>query len=482
MPKQKQQLSLEQKVLDYIREQQIITGPQRVLVAVSGGPDSMCLLHILSQLQKELRISLHIAHLDHQLRGEASEADARFIAELALKWYIPATIEKRDVPGYQAEHGLSLEEAAREVRYLFLAQTAQKVGAECVAVGHTLNDQVETILLHIIRGTGARGLRGLQPQQVLDFSGLTIRVIRPLLAVSREDTESCCASLAITPCLDASNLSLVPLRNRVRLELLPLLKSYNPGIFESLLRTSRIARDDQAFLDEAGGEIWAKLAQKEETRLVFPREAFRSLAPALQRWLLRKGIEELLGTLKDIETRHIEIILEVLEKPAGRQVSLPGGLIFRIDYDRYLLGFEGSEPAPFPELAGVHHLPIPGETRLPGWTVKAVILAREQLSPDFAAEKADRFTAYFDLDKTGNALSVRARRRGDYFQPLGLNHLKKVGRFMLDARISRELRYRIPIFASPAQIIWVAGWRIDERVKVTANTQRVLSLEISRIN
>jgi tRNA(Ile)-lysidine synthase len=479
MAAQKQILSLEQKVLAYIREQQLIPAPQKVLVAVSGGADSVCLLHTLRQLQKELQISLHIAHLDHQLRGEASGSDASYVADLALKWDLPVTIEKRDVLGYQSEQGLSLEEAAREVRYSFLAQTARTVGAECVAVGHTLNDQVETILLHIIRGAGTRGLRGLQPLQILNFSGHALRVIRPLLTVSREETETCCTRLEINPCLDASNLSLTPLRNRVRRELLPLLQSYNPGIFESLLRISRIARDDQAFLEESTAAIRTEILHTEAGTLVIKKKAFRGLAPALQRLLLRMGIEELLGTLKDIETRHIETVMEALEKPAGRQLSLPGGLVFRIEYDCYLLGFDPSELAPFPELPGVYNLQIPGETRLPGWTITAVVFPCAQISPDFDSEKADGFTACLDLEKTGVTLTVRARRRGDYFQPLGMDQTKKVGRFMLDARIPREWRDRVPILASPQQIIWVAGWRIDERVKVTGHTRQVLRLQVS---
>lgn len=482
MTNQKPQLSVEQKVLHYIREHRLIAEPQTVLVAVSGGADSVCLLHILRLLQKELLVSLHVAHLDHQLRGEASEADARFVADLAQKWGLPATIEKRDVRGYQTAHGLSLEEAAREVRYIFLAQLAQKLGAACVAVGHTLSDQLETILLHIIRGAGTRGLRGLLPQQELKFSGFNIKVIRPLLTISREETEACCAGLSIHPCLDATNLSLAPLRNRVRRELLPLLKSYNPGIFESLLRAGRIAGDDQAFLDEAGAAVWPQIVHKEGNTLVYDRGAFRSQPLSLQRWLLRKGIEDLLGTLKDIEARHIETLMQALSKPAGRRFALPFGLIFSLEYNRCLLGFNPEETAPFPELTGIYYIQIPGDTLIPGWMVKAKILCYKETPPDFQADKADLFTAYFDLDKTGHQISIRARRRGDYFQPLGLNQFKKVGRFMLDARIPRQWRYRIPIFSSPDQIIWVAGWRIDERVKVTDKTQTVLCLEMSRIN
>ena len=180
MGSNKQITPLEQRVLQYIRENGLIHTGEKILVAVSGGPDSVSLLHILYRLQSELNISLHIAHLNHQLRGQEAESDARYVADLGRKLKIPATIENRDVSGYQAESHLSLEEAAREVRYCFLAETAQSLGMDRVAVGHTRNDQAETVLLHILRGTGTRGLRGLQPDRTLQFTGRQLTVIRPL--------------------------------------------------------------------------------------------------------------------------------------------------------------------------------------------------------------------------------------------------------------------------------------------------------------
>ncbi|MCK5577050.1 MAG: tRNA lysidine(34) synthetase TilS, partial [Dehalococcoidales bacterium] len=220
--------TLEQRVSYFVREQRLIPREQKLVVAVSGGPDSVCLLHVLVKLQKELDIKLHVAHLNHQLRGAESEADARYVADLAHRLDIPASIERRDVKAYQAQHRVSLEEAAREVRYTFLAQVAESVGAERAAVGHTIDDHVETILMHLIRGSGTRGLKGLQPLSRWQPSGVSLAVIRPLLWLSREETADYCRSHQLSPCLDASNLSLSSLRNRIRHQLLPQLQSYNP--------------------------------------------------------------------------------------------------------------------------------------------------------------------------------------------------------------------------------------------------------------
>ena len=209
-------LPLEQRVRSFIQEHNLVSNGQALLVAVSGGQDSVCLLQVLHQLQSELGIKLHIAHLDHQLRGKESDGDARYVAGLAKRLGIPFTIEKGNVREYQKEHGISLEEAAREVRYKFLAEVAAAIDADRVAVGHTLDDHVETILLHLIRGTGTRGLRGLQPVTRWGTAEKGLTVVRPLLEVRRDETARYCSSHRLRPRQDASNLSLAPLRNRVR--------------------------------------------------------------------------------------------------------------------------------------------------------------------------------------------------------------------------------------------------------------------------
>jgi tRNA(Ile)-lysidine synthase len=476
----KQNLTFEDRVLKFIQQNHLVSSPLKIVVAVSGGPDSVCLLHTLYQLRKELKISLHIAHLNHGLRGEESEQDAEYVAELAKKLDIPATIEKRDVTAYQDEFRLSLEEAAREVRYNFLAQVADSVGAGPAAVGHTQNDQVETILLHIIRGTGTRGLRGLQFSQILNFDSKKLTVIRPLLEVKREETEEYCRRFDLHPRSDSSNLSLNMLRNRVRRELLPLLKNYNQGVFDSILRIGSISQDDLAFLETKSLQAWQKVVRKEENTFILEKNGFNSLAPALQRQLLRMAIDQLLGTLKDIETRHIEEILKVLKKPAGRRISLPESLLFSIEYDRYLLSKDAGELSPFPILEGEYEISVPGETQIPGWTVKASLQPRSEIPSCFKSEDCGGLISSFDYEAVGSEIRLRKRSRGDSFQPLGMAQFKKVGEFMLDTRIPRTWRDRIPILYTPHQIIWVAGYRMDERVKVTPQSKQVLNLRLVR--
>jgi len=283
----------------------------------------------------------------------------------------------------------------------------------------------------------------------------------------------------------------------MRHQLLPLLKSYNPRVAEALLRTAQIAGDDLAFLDEEGTRLWDKIAQEQEDTIILDKERFLELPSALKRHLLRVAIGKLLGTLKDIETRHIEGIMAALTKPAGRRISLPGGLIFAIEYNRYLLAPGAAALSPLPILGGEFPLKLPGETLLSGWRIETAIISREQMAekvvkgkPEGALAPSETikgmglidnlFTVYLDLDKTGDKLVVRSRQPGDRFQPLGLSQLKKLGEFMIDAKIPHAWRQRIPIVCSPKHILWLVGWRIDERVKVTDTTKEVLCLEFKR--
>jgi tRNA(Ile)-lysidine synthase len=467
---------LEQRVYDFIRENRLVTRGQILLVAVSGGHDSVCLLHILAGLQCKLGIKLHAAHLDHQLRGKESTGDAEYVSALAKQLGIPCTVKKGNVRAYQKAHAVSLEEAAREVRYDFLAETAAAIGTNRVAVGHTLDDHVETILLHLVRGTGTRGLRGLQPVTLKQSPARELTVVRPLMAVRRDDTAAYCIEHKLQPRQDSTNLSLEPLRNRVRLELLPLLQSYNPQVKEALQRTAQIAGDDIDYLEKNAAHLYQKLAVRQLENILLDKKSLLKQPISMRRYILRLAIENAAGNLKDIEARHIEELVTALEKPAGKQIHLPYGLIFTVDYDRYTLGKDNAALIPFPVLEGEYSIKTPGTTNIPGWQIKAAVI-----KPGSPTGGNNNFLAHFDRAKIVGALTLRTRKHGDRFQPLGMPEMKKIGQFMLDAKIPRDWRDRIPLVVSGESIVWVTGYRIDERFKVTAGTEKILYLEFTRI-
>lgn len=337
MAKARLKEQLADRVLGFVRQHSLTSAQETVIVGVSGGPDSVCLLHLLAGLKDRLGIELHVAHLDHMLRGAESEADAQYVSHLARRLGVAATLERRDVKRHQAEHRLSLEEAGRQVRYQFFARVAAKVGTQRIAVGHTSDDQAETVLMRLLRGAGNLGLQGMQPLTEWDSLGDStgLKIVRPLLEVSRKEVEDYCRQHALTPREDSSNLSPSHLRNRVRNELMPLLRNYNPRIDEALVRTADTLAAELAFFQQQVSQAWERVVSEEAGDLVLEAQELKSLHPALQRHLLREVVRRLLDSLEDIEWKHIEKMRDALVLPKGKRVVLPRGLTFHVENGRY---------------------------------------------------------------------------------------------------------------------------------------------------
>jgi tRNA(Ile)-lysidine synthase len=470
-------------VRETISSQQMFAAGDTIVVGVSGGPDSLCLLHVLRELQQDLGIGLHAGHLEHGIRGEESKADALYVDELARSWGVPITVEHGDVPAYARENKLAIEEAARRVRYLFLGRVAREVGARCVAVGHNADDQVETILMHLMRGSGLGGLRGMLPVQTLGaegwWSGPTLRLVRPLLDVPREEIEAYCDQHGLEPRFDRSNLDLTYHRNRIRHELIPHLESFNPRFREVLCRSGRSIADDYDYLHGQSLAAWQELASQSEATISFPLEPWLGLQPSLQRMLLREAIRRLRKSLRDITWTHVEQARRGFEeKGAGVRITLPQGLFLFRSYDTVVIG----EEIPSPDLPLVPNdsltIEVPGTTGIPGgdWRLRAEVLPRERM-PERALHNPDPWQAFLDLERTGDRLTLRARRTRDRFQPLGMGgRSKSLNAFLIDAKVPQDVRDRLPLVVSASHIVWVAGQRIDERAKITDQTREVLHL------
>ena len=479
-----------------------------VVVGVSGGPDSLCLLHVLNRLREVYGIELHVAYLDHCIRGVESQEDAAFVARLAGEWGLPATIEACDVPQLARESKLAIEEAARQSRYSFLGRVALAVGARRIAVGHHADDQTETIVMHWLRGAGLAGLRGMLPQtdlgkmrleaawpdhppldlQPFDSPSTELRtrlrtlLIRPLLETPRADIEAYCWEHGLNPRFDRSNLDTTYYRNRLRHELIPCLESYNPNICEVLRRSAQVIGDDYNFLQAELGRVWPAVVSSESAdAITFDLDHWRALPTSQQRSTLREAVHRLRRSLRNINWIHIENALSALRaKPAGTQVTLPQGLVLFIGYHDFTVAAEGHVPEVDWSLLLVESLPVavPGLTELPDsdWYLEAAIIERGEFD-EAHLDNRNPWQAFLDYESTGSGLVLRQRRAGDRFYPLGLGgHGKSLHTFMIDQKIPRSLRNFVPIVASPRHIVWVAGWRIDERVKVTARTERVLHL------
>ncbi len=464
--------NLEERVFEYIDKHKLVEPGTKIVVAVSGGPDSVALLHILVKLQTNLDVSLVVAHLDHNLRGAESAVDSEFVAGIALRLGLPFSAASRNVGNYKATNRLTLEEAARIVRYEFLSAVARQYGASAVATGHNRDDNIETMLMHVIRGSGTTGLKGLPVKTSWRSQGAQIPVIRPLLDISRREIETYCHRNNLQTVYDSTNQSLAPLRNRIRLELIPLLKKYNPSIDKALLALRAIAGDELDFLGRERDRVWHELVHTEKELLVFDKQKLADLHPALIRSILRRAVSETAGSLKDISSVHIEDMLGIALGPAGRQITLPRGLLFVAGYTQLLLGQNPGKLCPYPQISGKTRLDVPGEKVIGGWRVKA------DIQPEMAVGGQEHNVAFLDFEKTGDRLFIRPRKPGDRFVPLGMTGQKKLKDFFTDEHIPGTWRSSIPIIENDSQIIWVAPLRIDDRVKVRPDTGEVLRIEL----
>ena len=468
-----------------------LTRDKLLVVAVSGGPDSLALLYALGHLRCDLGLRLHGAHLDHGLRGEASRSDAETVASHFRSLGIDSTAEKADVSSFREAHGLSPEEAARDVRYSFLGRVARERDADAVALGHTADDQAETVLMHIIRGSGLGGLRGMAALARRSIGGGDVVLVRPLLGSTREATEAYCRAAGLKPCFDESNLSPDITRNRVRMELLPLLEEYNPEVRDALVRLSRVASRDLSYIERQSDPIWNDVARAEGTGVTLDRAAFLALDAALQGHLLRRAFAALRGDLNNLRQYHVDTMVHLMAGPAGTSLDLPASIRFSVGYGEAVLTSRDQETLPIPPFHGEHRLHVPGETLVPGWRIVATVQEPESAGTSgvdgtIASVAAGGSTststalfpqgteAYLDEDVLGGHLWVRPRRPGDRFQPSGMTQPKKVQDFMVDSKIPRSWRDHVPLVVSSRGIAWVVGWRTADWARSGVNARRKL--------
>lgn len=462
-----------QKVRETVTRHNMLKQGDKVLIGVSAGPDSVCLLHILKELREEYDLSLYIAHLHHGFRGSEADEDARFVQAMGESLGVPVRIEYADIPSYIKKTGLSKQAGAREVRYQFFYRVADETGADRIALGHTADDQVETFLMRLLRGSGSPGLSGIPPVRE--------RIIRPLIDIYREEIRQFLSERDIRYRIDSSNLSTIYLRNKIRLELIPyLIKEFNPNIMDTLLRNLKILRDEESFLDENVRKIYpGMLVSASKESVTFDVRKYTSLAMPVRRRMLRHAIESIAGKgAVALSFRHIEDSLSLLEGDKVGEVHLPCGLMVKRDLETFGVYLKTGE-APVPPYT--YDVAIPGDTLIPeaGITISTAIL--DSSSYEKRGEGDDPYKAFFDLGKFSFPLIIRSRRKGDLFCPKGMaGRKKKIKEYFIDRKIPRRERDKIPVLVSPEGVLWIVGYRTDERFRVTPDTKKILEVKASK--
>ena len=468
---------LERKVAAALRRAGYSNTGATLIVGASGGPDSCALLYALDRLKETHGLSLHVAHLNHNFRGQEAEDDAVFVAEIAKELGLPVTGVKEDPHEYQRVRGISsFEQGAREMRYAFMARVAADAGARAVTVGHTADDLAETVLLHVLRGSGLYGLRGMG--EVSDWpwpaDARGLQLFRPLLDVTKDQTSEYCREVGRAYREDSGNYMWRFTRNKVRQDLMPrLAQDYNPKVRDALVRLARTAAEELDFVEGELDRVWPGVAVESSGEVRYSRQAMAALHPLLQRLALRRGFILVTGDSTRLRESHM-VAMEALalSQRGGRFLELPGGVILRQEHAELVLTRSSERDCPYPELDGEFSVALPGEIGVQTsasagpWVVTMQAATASEPPEWVGSDERDEWTVCLDRKAIGNEATVRAWRPGDRIQPLGMRGKKKLQDLFTDLRVPRPWRERVPILETEAGIAWVVGHRIADWAKV----------------
>lgn len=467
--------TLESKVLRTILHHCLFAPGDKVLVAVSGGPDSLCLLHLLSRLAGKLRITVQAVHVNHGLRPQAAR-EALYVQKAAAGLGLPVTVYRADVQKLAREGGYSLQDAARRARYRCLRQAAAKSGARCIVTAHHEDDRVENLLLRLLGGSGLDGLAGFPVRRRLEENLL---LARPLFHVSRREITGYCRAHGLRPLLDRSNRETHYRRNRVRLLLLPWLeKEFGGHVRDALLRTCDLLAGESELLKRlAAGQLERVVLEQGAGKLLLDIAGLRQLPLPLRRRVVRLALWQ--AGVERPSAVHTQAVLQLADsrRPSGAS-SLPAGFTAVREYGR--LKIERKASVDLPEPAGqALPLAVPGSTRLP-WSSQAI---RAEILPAASVRlPVDRGEAFLDLERLELPLLVRTRRPGDRMRPLGASGHRKLKKILIDKKVPLAKRDMLPLVLSGERIAWAAGVEIADFCKVTAGTSRVLRLVLQETN
>ena len=464
-----------------IRDQCGLSGDKPVVIGVSGGPDSLCLLDVLVKAQ----YPVIVAHYNHQLRPESGH-EAEKVRLVAFKYQLPFHLGEADVAGFARENKLSIEEAARLCRYHFLFDLARTEKAEAVAVAHSADDQVETVLMHLLRGAGLSGLKGMAYRLILPQWDPAIPLVRPLLDIWRDDILAYCQVNQLQPSMDQTNLDVAYFRNRLRHELIPYLQDYNPQIKLAIWRMAQSLENDYEELKDSTQKIWDELiVSMSDDAVSFKYSKLNAQSVGFQRNLIRKAIQMIRPYLRDIDFAAIERALEFIRTPSGSgQMELIDGIWLIKSGDQLVIGSRDTDIfyANWPQMDFDTPLTCMWEDEVDlgkRWRLKTEILSHGS-ALDGLGQNPNQ--AWLDLDQLETPLIIRTRQDGDRFNPLGMGeHQVKLSDFFINQHVPAMARKRYPLVEAGGKIVWIPGIRPGESARISETTKNILHITLIKI-
>lgn len=441
----------------------------KVIVAVSGGPDSICLLHILYSFKDRLGITLAAAHVNHCLRGEESDADEEYVREFCKNVGIECYINRVDINKLSYERNLSSESAGREARYEFFEEIYTKVGAKKIALAHNANDQAETILMRLMRGSGMEGLIGIKPVRDKKF-------VRPIINITRTEIEEYCKENGIIPRIDRTNMENIYSRNKVRLELIPYIKkNFNQDIVNTLNRLGDTIRKDNEYIEEVAQNKYKEYCDKKRDRVIIIKEAFKEPEAILSR-IIRNALLHVKGNLYNFEKVHIYDIINIQKHSTGKKIYLPGNIMALNNYGDVHIYIDNKEENTW--INNEYALQLNKENIIEPLKIKIhlrIVDRDEEISL-----KESEFIKYFNYDRFIEKVILRFRKSGDKFMPLGMNGSKKLKDIFIDLKVPKEERDAVPLICFDDEIAWIVGYRVSENHKIHRETKNILEIKVER--
>ncbi|WP_302654466.1 tRNA lysidine(34) synthetase TilS [uncultured Clostridium sp.] len=455
------------KVKYFIIDNNMIKAEEKILVALSGGPDSVCLLHILYSLKEKLNIKLGAIHINHMLRGEEALKDERYVNDICEKLRIDCYIERIDINKVASENSISLEMAGREERYKAFQKIKEKYGYDKVAVAHNANDQAETILMRMMRGTGLEGLVGIK---AVREGG----IIRPILCLNRSEIESYCAENHLMPRIDKSNMERIYSRNKVRLDILPYMKeNFNKDIIDTLNRMALILSKDNEYIEEQSNKCYEEYCKCTNHKIVIEQNLFVKEKEAIVTRVIKRAFKEISKSHQNFEMKHIYDVIDLYNKGTGKSINLTNSIIAENTYGDIIFKKKNNMKITKDESeVSIIKESVIEEIKFKNYMIKMEVIDREK-NVEFSNNALIKL---FDYDKIEERIVIRNRKDGDKMKPLGIKGTKKLKDIFINLKVPREERDVIPLICFDDEIAWIVGYKVSESFKITKSTKRVLKI------
>ncbi|WP_297993636.1 tRNA lysidine(34) synthetase TilS [uncultured Clostridium sp.] len=460
------------KVINYIKENELIKQEDKILVALSGGPDSVCLLHILYELKDKFNLDLGAIHINHMLRGNESDADEKYIINLCDELGIKHYVKRINIEYVAKDSNVSLEVAGRNERYKTFEEIRNKYNYNKIAVAHNANDQAETVLMRIMRGTGLEGLTGIKPKR-------EDGVIRPILCLNRQEIEGYCEEKKLNPRIDASNYERIYSRNKVRLDILPYMKEhFNKDIIDTFNRMTLLLQKDNEFIEEYSKKCYNIYCENYDKKLKVSKELFKKEMDAIITRVVIRAFKEISNSHQNFEMKHIYEIVNLAGKGTGKKINLTNRIICENLYGDIIFSIKNT---------GKKNISKDYEIRInKDELVNKITFDNYDITFEIVDNKKEgnfpknNLIKLFDYDNIKKEIVIRYRKDGDKIVPLGMNGSKKLKDIFIDLKISREYRDSIPILCFDDKISWVVGCKTSQLFKVTKDTKKILKITIDR--